>query len=208
MSATTAELKSVLCCFLAEHCLPFSLSQPLVDLAKRLSVDKGALSSLSFGRACATYTTTHGVAASIKEELSNILQHPGTFFSLNVDEATNKNNDKIVNALVQYFDPDQGRVVIDHLGSREGNVATAINILHALTSILQERGLGWDKVVSVLMDNCNTMRGKKGGVETLIRKEQGSLLDIGGETIHVVHTSASHMFAEFDQKFLPLQELA
>ncbi|KAK7474794.1 hypothetical protein BaRGS_00033975 [Batillaria attramentaria] len=51
------------------------------------------------------------------------------------------------------------------------------------------------------------MRGKKSGVETLIRETNTTLLDISGETIHIVHTSASHMFHAFD-KFLPLQELA
>lgn len=40
------------------------------------------------------------------------------FVSLNLDEATNKNNDKVLNILVQYFDDDTNKVAVDHLGSR------------------------------------------------------------------------------------------
>lgn len=108
-----AEVKSVLCMFMAEHCLSYTLSQPLVDLAKRLSGHQKALSSLTFGRACASYTTTHGVASCLLTDLSEKLRRPGTFFSLNVDEATDANNNKILNVLVQYFDEDLGKVTID-----------------------------------------------------------------------------------------------
>ena len=72
---------------------------------------------------------------------------------------------------VQYFDEELNKVVIDHLGSRQVNVATAKNIYRydAVTSILNERQLNWTQVVSCLIDNYNTMRGRKGGVKTLIK---------------------------------------
>eukprot|EP00745_Piridium_sociabile_P045197 TRINITY_DN969_c0_g2_i2.p1 TRINITY_DN969_c0_g2~~TRINITY_DN969_c0_g2_i2.p1 ORF type:complete len:254 (+),score=37.07 TRINITY_DN969_c0_g2_i2:2304-3065(+) len=117
-----AELKAVVCSFIAEHCLPFSLGGDLVELAKRLATDEKALGSLSLSRGSTTYTTVHGVAHAMKEELSAKLS--GRHFSLTVDEATNANNDKIVNVLLQYFDVELGKVVAEHLGSREVNVAT------------------------------------------------------------------------------------
>ena len=39
--------------------------------------------------------------------------------SLNLDEANNNNNDKILNIIVQYYDLESSRVVIDHLGFRD-----------------------------------------------------------------------------------------
>lgn len=55
----------------------------------------------------------------------------------------------------------------------------------------------WDQVVSVLLDNCNLMRGKRSGVETQIRKENPSLLDISGDTVHIVSSSAKALLTPF-----------
>ena len=105
----TCELKAVVCSFIAERCLPFSIGSELVQLSKRLAVDPKALNALSLSRGSTTYSTTHGVGQAYKEELNEKLC--GKWFSLNVDEATNANNDKIVNVLVQYFDEELGNVV-------------------------------------------------------------------------------------------------
>ena len=86
----------------------------------------------------------HGVARCYKDELKSKLKN--RTISLNIDEATNNNNDKILNVLTQYYDDEMGRVVIDHLGSRKQNLATAANILSSIESILQEYDISWDQV--------------------------------------------------------------
>lgn len=50
-------------------------------------------------------------------------------------------------------------------------------------------------MVSCLMDNCYKMHGYRGGVETLIRRENPHLLDICGD---VAHNSAKLCFQKFD----------
>ncbi|KAK7478636.1 hypothetical protein BaRGS_00030099 [Batillaria attramentaria] len=82
------------CAFLAEHCLPFSLAPALIDFAKKLAEDPKVLDSLSMNRSTAVYTLTHGVARGFKEELLKSLRT--TFFSLNVDEATNNADNKVL----------------------------------------------------------------------------------------------------------------
>ena len=203
-----AELKAVLSSFIAEHCLPFSLTPDLIQLCRRLTEgdNQKALSSLSMGRTCASYTTTFGVAHAFMEEVNEKMHK--TVFSLNIDEATNAANDKIVNVMAQYFDDDYNKILLEHLGSRIVNIATAANIFAAVSDILKERGLKWEQTVSCLFDNCNVMRGIKGGVETLARQANQNLLDIGGETVHLVHNAASHFFAVMEKEFLPLQALA
>lgn len=39
--------------------------------------------------------------------------------------------------------------------------------------------------MSNLLDNCTVMRGKKTGLETLVRKENPHLLDISGDTVYI-----------------------
>jgi len=132
--------------FLSEHCLPFSLAGDLLDLAKRLAENNKALDKTTLSRTSATYINTHGLAKSFKDELK--LKVKDKFVSLNVDEATKKNNDKILNIVIQYFDEEDNNVALDHLGSRVQNVATAAEIVKLIESILIEYDIKWTQVVS------------------------------------------------------------
>ncbi|XP_059364858.1 uncharacterized protein LOC132103782 [Carassius carassius] len=118
-------------------------------------------------------------------------------FSLNVDESTDGNMDRILNVLIRYFDEDMGKVATQHMASRKMNIADALTITHTLTDILQSYSLNWNQVVGILLDNCNVMRGKKSGVETLIRRENPSLLDISGDTVHMVSNAAKALLNPF-----------
>ena len=105
----------------------------------------------------------------------------GKMVSLNLDEATNNNNDKIVNILIQVYDEDEKQILQRHLGSRIQNWATVQDIME---SVLKEYGIEWCNVLSMLMDNCSTMRGVRGGVEALARVKNPNLLDV---SVHMIN---------------------
>lgn len=111
-------------------------------------------------------------------------------FSLNVDEATTLNMDKILNVLVRFFDNESNRVITQHLASRKVNIANAPNLMLELKDVMQTYGLEWRQVTSILLDNYAVMRGKKSGLETQARKENPYLLDVSGETVHMVSNAA------------------
>ena len=77
------------------------------------------------------------------------------------------------------------------------NNADASTLTQELTDILQSYSLNWDQVVGLLLDNCNVMRGKKSGVETQARRENPSLLDISGDTVHMVSNAAKALLDPF-----------
>lgn len=104
-------------------------------------------------------------------------------FSLNIDESTNNNVDRILNVLVRFFDEESGTITTLHLASKMVNVAPIL--MEELGGILASYKLEWKQVISILMDNCAVMRGKKGGVEAYARKENPCLLDISGDTVHM-----------------------
>lgn len=196
-----AEIKGRLLLFAAEKGLPFSTVPELLALCKSVAVNPKALNKVSMARHCATYTLTAGVAAALKAELREKLIL--TPFSMNVDEATNNAMDKIVNVLVRYYDEDSQAVKTEHFSSKIVNQATAVNIHDAILSSLQDeptknKDIPVTNLVSCLMDNCATMRGVKGGVETLLRKENPDLLDIAGDTVHTVANAAKVLFKPFD----------
>ncbi|KAL8559602.1 hypothetical protein ACOMHN_008313 [Nucella lapillus] len=187
------------CTFLAEHCLPLSLAPDLIAFCQKLAADTQCLENLAMCRKTATYTMTHGVAADFRDNLCERLRK--THFSLNIDEATNNSNNKVVNVLVRYFNDEKGVVITQLLGSFIENVATAQNIFAGLMSLIEPlepaKCLPKENIVSCLMDNCNVMRGKKGGLETLIRDEQPHLLDVHGDTVHIVSNAAKEFCKPF-----------
>ncbi|KAL7850046.1 hypothetical protein SRHO_G00193950 [Serrasalmus rhombeus] len=69
--------------------------------------------------------------------------------------------------------------------------------MQELKDVLRSYGLEWGQVTSILLDNCAVMRGKKSGVETLARKENPDLLDISGDTVHMVSNAAKALMQPF-----------
>ncbi|KAL8560392.1 hypothetical protein ACOMHN_006123 [Nucella lapillus] len=171
----------------------------LIAFCQKLAADTQCLENLAMCRKTATYTMTHGVAADFRDNLCERLRK--THFSLNIDEATNNSNNKVVNVLVRYFNDEKGVVITQLLGSFIENVATAQNIFAGLMSLIEPlepaKCLPKENIVSCLMDNCNVMRGKKGGLETLIRDEQPHLLDVHGDTVHIVSNAAKEFCKPF-----------
>ncbi|XP_049334435.1 uncharacterized protein LOC125801679 [Astyanax mexicanus] len=159
MADRVSNLKIRLCTFIAEHDLSFTVAQPLVALCKKLAEDRAALSHLSVSRQHTSYLLTHGIAPEFKHRLSEKLGNG--MFSLNVDEATNKNMDKIMNVLVRFFDEDAGSVKTQHFASRIINIANAEAVIAELNDVLHTYGLDWRQVTSLLLDNCAVMRGKR-----------------------------------------------
>ena len=202
MQDRVARLRAITAAFVSQHCLPFSIADDLVNFAKCLSEDKPALDKMTLSKWSITYINTHGVTKCIKDDLKHKLR--GTMLSLNLDEATNINNDKILNVLVQYYDEEEGKIQLRHLGTRKQNLATAKDIIDSIESIFEEYAIKWNQVVSVLMDNCSTMRGVRGGVETLARERNPSLLNVSGDSVHMLNNIAKVLLGNFDNAIQPL----
>jgi hypothetical protein len=189
------KLKAITCSFLAEKTMPYSLAPDLILYAKRMAEDLPALKGVHMSRVNCMYMTTHGVAKSMQEELCINLKNQAV--SLNIDEATNNAGNKVLNVLARYWDVNLNQIVTNHLGSRIVNLATANNILLAVEDVLDVFKIKWTQIISCLMDNCSTMRGHKAGVETLMRKKNTHLLDIDGDTAHIVSNAAKKFCSPF-----------
>ncbi|KAH3842490.1 hypothetical protein DPMN_115986 [Dreissena polymorpha] len=131
--------------FLNEHCLPFSLAGDLLYLSKRLAEDKLALKDTNLSSTSAMYATTHGVSKSFKEYVK--LKVKGKFVSLNIDVATNKNNEKVLNILIQFYDRQTASDYMS-FGLKDPNVATAIEIIKSVLKCgVQEYNIEWTQIV-------------------------------------------------------------
>lgn len=198
MTDRVTDLKIRLCSFIAELDLSFNIAHPLVTLCKKLAEDRPALAHLSVSRQHASYLLTHGISPEFKKRLSEKLKN--AMFSVNIDEATDKSMDRILNVLVRFYDEDAGSVKTQHLASKKVNIANASALMLELNDVLHSYGLEWRQVTSMLLDNCAVMRGKKSGLETLARKENPNLLDISGDTVHMVSNAAKALMSPFQSE--------
>lgn len=158
ISDRIVNLESMLVSFLAEKSLPFSLAPDILELAKALSNDRKALSELKMHHTAATYKLQYGVAKTFQEKLSEDLKK--NYFSLNIDESTSNNFQKIVTVLVNF--PNENRdIVTKHLSSFSVVKANSEALFQGIVKIFEENNIPWNNLMSVLLDSCNVMRGKK-----------------------------------------------
>lgn len=182
---------------MSEHSMPFSCAPILIDLARALADDPKALAQLSMDRCTASYKTTHGLARGFQEKLINKLKHQP--FSLNIDESTAKNNKHVLTVLVSFYDTCSSTVVCEHFTSVELTKVDSESIYTTIADLVESNDIPWTHLVSILMDSCNVMRGKKAGVETRLRQEKAPhLMDIDGDSCHHLHNSCKKLCAPFD----------
>lgn len=104
--------EAMLLSFLAEKNLSFSIAPDIIELAKELAKDIKALDRMSMHRTAASYKLRIGVAQTFHEQMLSDLRN--TYFSLNLDESTSNNHQKIVTVLVNFLGSEK-KIVIKHL---------------------------------------------------------------------------------------------
>ena len=182
---------------LAEHSLPFSMAEVIVNVSKELSADKKALNHLVMKRASASYKMKFGIAKTFLQATIENLK--STKFSLNIDEATSVNNMRVLTLLCSYFSSSASKVVVEHLTSISLTKVSAENLLLEISNFFSENEVPWESLISVLMDSCRVMRGSKAGFETKIRSEKAPhLLDVDGDSCHHIHNASKRFSKPFN----------
>ena len=87
-----SQQRAMVCSFISEHILAFSIAPHLIKFAQALASDRKALQALSMERFCATYKLTHGVHEVTRKRIVRKLRTVP--FSIKLDEATSKSNKK------------------------------------------------------------------------------------------------------------------
>ncbi|GFR18542.1 hypothetical protein TNCT_530421 [Trichonephila clavata] len=85
-----------------------------------------------------------------------------TPFPLNLDESTSNAQESILAILVQFYDNNQNVVVVHHFGSLKMESCNSEAVFKAVVNTIEDNNIPWANLISVLMDSCNTIVGKKG----------------------------------------------
>ncbi|KAF8766407.1 Ankyrin repeat and SOCS box protein 3 like protein [Argiope bruennichi] len=93
--------------------------------------------------------------------------------------STSNAQESILAILVHFCDNNQNEVVVHHFASLKMESCNSEAVFKAVVNTIEDNNIPWANLISVLMDSCNTMRGKKKGVETRLRSNKAPhLLDI------------------------------
>ena len=136
LSTRKSRSEALVLSFLAEHSLFLSLAPEIIELSKTLAWDSSALDSLEMSRTTASYKLKFGLAKTIKEE--QIRELKNSFFSLNIDESTNKASESILAILVQYYSEKEEKIILRHLASLKLPAGNADSIFNAIVSLIGE----------------------------------------------------------------------
>ena len=110
-------------------------------------------------------------------------------FSINIDEFSSSNSQKVVSILVSYFDIEIGESVLQHYESVSLIEINAKSLLECICSGFIRDDIPLQNLVLDLSDSTNYMRGKRGGLEQMLRSKALQLLDIDGDISHYIHNT-------------------
>ena len=129
------------------------------------------------------------LGSDIKQEIINDLQSSGAF-SLLIDWSAAKSR-QLYPILVRYFDKKIGKVVTRLLSLVDiDQSSTGENIFNLLDKCLSDNALCWDNVISLSIDNENTMSGLNKGVAGFTLRKNSNIF-VNGCTCHLCALVAS-----------------
>ena len=108
-------LEAYILSFIAENSLLPSVVPKLIEFSQFLSRDPKALSQLGMNWAATSYKLKHGLSVYVRKKIVDCMKkYP---FSINIDECTSNNSQKVFRILVSYFDIEIGESVVQHYES-------------------------------------------------------------------------------------------
>ena len=161
--------------FTAKHNLSFLSSDHASKLFKVMFPDSQIAKSFASGRTKTAAVITEALAPHFHAKTVSNLSNP---FSILLDES-NDRVDKSCIILVKLLDPQVGNVCTRFLDMPVVNIGTAQNIFDALKESLEKHNLSFTKAIAFMSDTANVMKGRRSGVQKLIKSEIPHLYDVG-----------------------------
>ena len=113
-------------------------------------------------------------------------------FSINIDECTSSNSQKVFSILVSYFDVESGESFAYHYESISLIEVNAKCLLECICKFSIRDDLPFKNLVSDLSDSTNYMRWNKGRLGKLLWCKALRLLDIDSNFCHHIHNPINH----------------
>lgn len=183
-----AEIKLV--GFLATNNLPFTLMDTLCPLLKDIAPDSEVLKGLATKRTKATEIMKLTTGKHFKLKLSEKLTTPGSFFSLVLDETTDRSTTKQSALTITFYNENEKGVKTHFLDIIETPSRTADSLYMCIQNCLKDHFIPLENFVGFSSDTTNVMVGKSHSVFSLLKDQNPAIVCVKC-SCHSIHLAAS-----------------
>lgn len=200
-NVNVALAKILMICFIAEHNLPFTIVEHMIDLCKVMFPDSAIAQSMNMKKTkCSELTRSLGNCIT-SELIQKLKQHK---FSVIIDESTDVSTTKCLTVLVKYYDPDANIIhtgtleLIDmYDNNRECIGSTGENLYELLIHTFTSNQIPLDNFVGFAADGASNIMGEHNSLSSRLRDA------MPGITIFKCICHSIHLCASEAAKTLP-----
>ena len=186
-----AELK--LTAFMAEHDMPFSQTDHLLPLLKKMFPDSDIAQNMTLKKTKASYVMQDSIAWEESREIAKLCQE--NKFSLLIDESTDVSVSQNLAVVVRFFDRKKTKVTDALLDIVEVDDGSAHSLYQAVKRLLEEKSIPLRNIIGFASDNCSKMLGSISGFQALLKKDVPGVFILGC-ICHSFALCASHACAQ------------
>ncbi|XP_047474151.1 uncharacterized protein LOC125028715 [Penaeus chinensis] len=191
----------LLCCFIAEHNLPFTLAEPLAELQRRMFPDSDIAQSLNIKRTKFN-EVMKALSKMASEDLASKLRT--NKFSIIVDETTDVNTTKCLAVLVKYYDKERDCIevsMLDMIDIFQSSIvgSTGENLYELIVGCLQYHNIPLENLIGFAADGAANIMGEQNSLCSRLRASAP------GITIFKCICHSLHLCASEAAKCLPRQ---
>ena len=166
-ATTTIEVK--LCAFIAQHNLPLSLVDDIVELLRSLFPNDAPLKNAKLGKQKATNIVRQVLGFDYLRELVSLLR--SRFFSVIIDEATDRSTKKQLAIIANFFSMEKFEMQYWLIDMIETEDASAKGIYSKLKETFNSLNIPMSNIIGYSSDTTNVMFGQYNSVVQLLTSE-------------------------------------
>ena len=171
----------------------FRASDGFPQLLQRMCPDSEIAKGVKMSRTKVSqiYVIGHGLGPYfLQKTVDDILNTPGTYFTLHFDETTTSQTKKQFDILVRYYSDNHNEVRVRFLKAAVFGHAYAESVANELCETLQKFSLPLKYLLSLSSDGPNVNKAIKTNINSKLKANyQRELVDTRPCQLHVVHNS-------------------
>ena len=149
------EIEQRICIFLAEHNLPLRLADSLILLLRKLFPKDQALTGVTLGKQKATNILRQNFSLVLQNQLVELLKT--TFFSVIIDETTDRTVDKQLAIIVVFFSEKDLKLHVEVLDMVKCSDGSAEGLTNRIKQVIEKNSIPWQNIVGFCADTTNVI---------------------------------------------------
>lgn len=162
----------------------------LIPLAKEVFTDSEIASKLEVRRTKASHCIKNALGNNLANNVFNALRVPGTFFSIIMDETTDRSTIKQLAFTVIYFNSESNKVETHFFDMIEVKSGDSVSLVNYLKNVIESKEIPLSNLIGFCSDTTKVMIGEHNSVFSHLKAALPSIACIKC-SCHLIHLAAS-----------------